>query len=91
MCAPATTPTKWCRTVTRIEVPDLGAPATFGQWHVRAGDRVREGDRVAEVLIAGAAIDVSAPVSGALVGRAAHPGDALPPGTVIGTIQDEEC
>ena len=76
--------------MTRIEVLDLGAPATFGQWHVRAGDPVREGDRVAEVLIAGAVIDVSAPVSGALAERAARAGDALPPGTVIGTISDDE-
>lgn len=76
--------------MTRIEVPDLGAPATFGGWHVRIGDRVRAGDRVAEVLIAGAAIDVSAPASGLLAERTAHTGDALPPGTVIGTISDEE-
>lgn len=75
--------------MTRIEVADLGAPATFGGWHVRVGDRVREGDRVAEVLIAGATIDVPAPASGALCERTAHTGDALPPGTVIGTIQDD--
>jgi len=75
--------------VTRIEVPDLGAPAAFGGWHVRVGDRVREGDRVAEVLIAGAAIDVSAPASGTLAERTAHAGDPLPPGTMIGTIQED--
>ena len=74
--------------MTRIEVPDLGAAATFGQWHVRIGDRVRAGDRVAEVLIAGAAIDVSAPASGALTERTARPGDPLPPGTIIGMIED---
>lgn len=76
--------------MTRIEIADLGAPATLGTWHVRVGDRVREGDRVAEVLIAGAAIDVSAPASGTLAERTARAGDPLPPGTVIGTISDEE-
>jgi hypothetical protein len=34
---------------------------------------------------------VVVPYGGGWGDRTPHPGDALPPGTVIGTIQDEEC
>jgi pyruvate/2-oxoglutarate dehydrogenase complex dihydrolipoamide acyltransferase (E2) component len=72
-----------------IAVPDLGAPrATFGLWHVRTGDRVTEGDRIAEVLIPGAVVDVAAPTSGVLVERSAQPNDPLAAGGVIGVIQE---
>ena len=73
-----------------ITVPDLGAPrVTFSLWHVRVGDRVTEGDRVAEVLIPGAVFDVPAPASGTLAERAVQPGDALRPGQVIGVVEEE--
>jgi pyruvate/2-oxoglutarate dehydrogenase complex dihydrolipoamide acyltransferase (E2) component len=74
-----------------LTVPDLGpARATFGLWHVAIGDRVTEGDRVCEVLIPGAVIDLAAPATGALVARAAHPTDPLAPGQVLGEIEDGE-
>ena len=73
-----------------IAVPELGSGrATFSLWHVRAGDRVTEGDRVAEVLIPGAVFDVPAPASGTLADRTAQPGDALTAGQVLGEIQEE--
>jgi len=72
-----------------ITLPDLGSDrAAFSLWHVRAGDRVTAGDRIAEVLIPGAVFDVAAPTSGVLVGRAAQPGDALTVGQVIGEIEE---
>jgi 2-oxoglutarate dehydrogenase E2 component (dihydrolipoamide succinyltransferase)/2-oxoisovalerate dehydrogenase E2 component (dihydrolipoyl transacylase) len=72
-----------------ITVPDLGSErATFSLWHVRAGDRVTAGDRVAEVLIPGAVIDVPAPVSGVLASRAVQPNDPLTPGQVLGEIDE---
>jgi pyruvate/2-oxoglutarate dehydrogenase complex dihydrolipoamide acyltransferase (E2) component len=72
-----------------IVLPDLGSDrATFSLWHVRAGDRVTAGDRVAEVLIPGAIFDVSAPASGVLAERAAQPGDPLAAGQVIGAIEE---
>jgi pyruvate/2-oxoglutarate dehydrogenase complex dihydrolipoamide acyltransferase (E2) component len=74
-----------------ITLPDLGAPrAAFSLWHVRIGDRVTEGDRIAEVLVPGAVFDVSAPVSGAITEQDARPGDRLSPGQVIGAIREEE-
>jgi pyruvate/2-oxoglutarate dehydrogenase complex dihydrolipoamide acyltransferase (E2) component len=73
-----------------IVLPDLGTPqATLSLWHVRPGDRVFEGDRVAEVLIPGALYDVPTPVNGILVERLALPGDRLTPSQVLGLIQEE--
>ena len=71
-------------------MPELGSDrATFSLWHVRAGDRVTEGDRVAELLIPGAVFDVPAPASGILAERVAQPNDPLTAGQVIGAIQEE--
>jgi pyruvate/2-oxoglutarate dehydrogenase complex dihydrolipoamide acyltransferase (E2) component len=73
-----------------ITLPDLGtARVTLSLWYVRPGDRVFEGDRVAEVLIPGATFDVAAPANGVLVERLALPNDALTPGQVLGVIQEE--
>ena len=73
-----------------ITVPELGSDrATFSLWHVQVGDRVTEGDRVAELLIPGAVFDVSAPVSGRLAERTAQPNDPLTIGQVLGTIEEE--
>ena len=73
-----------------ITVPDLGAArVTFSLWHVRAGDRVTEGDRVAEVLIPGATFDVPAPAGGTLTECAVQPNDPLAPGQLLGMIQEE--
>ena len=72
-----------------ITVPELGAPrATFSLWHVRVGDHVTEGDRVAEGVLPGAVFDVPAPVSGTLAERTVQPGDALVPGKPIGEIEE---
>jgi pyruvate/2-oxoglutarate dehydrogenase complex dihydrolipoamide acyltransferase (E2) component len=51
---------------------------------------VYAGDRVAEVLIPGATFDVPSPATGTLGERLALPNDALTPGQVLGTIQEED-
>jgi pyruvate/2-oxoglutarate dehydrogenase complex dihydrolipoamide acyltransferase (E2) component len=74
-----------------IVVPELGSPrATFSLWHVRVGDRVSEGDRVAEVLIPGATFDVAAPAAGRLAEALTAPNDPLAPGAVLGVIAEDE-
>jgi 2-oxoglutarate dehydrogenase E2 component (dihydrolipoamide succinyltransferase) len=74
-----------------IALPDLGtARATLSLWHVLPGERVFEGDRVAEVLIPGATFDVPAPASGVLAERLAMPNDVLGAGQVLGVIEEEE-
>jgi pyruvate/2-oxoglutarate dehydrogenase complex dihydrolipoamide acyltransferase (E2) component len=73
-----------------ITLPDLGAPrAVLSLWYVRPGDRVYEGDRVAEVLIPGATFDVPAPATGTLADRFALPNDPVTAGQVLGTIEEE--
>src|SRR5207244_10488980 len=53
-----------------IRLPELGTPeARFSGWFVRVGDEVREGERLAEVLIPGVAVDVLAPAAGVLAER----------------------
>ena len=74
-----------------IPLPDLGTPrAVLSLWYVRPGDRVYEGDRVAEVLIPGATFDVPAPATGVLVERAALPNDPVAAGQVLGMIEPED-
>ena len=73
-----------------IPLPDLGSPrVVFSLWYVRVGDRVFEGDRVAEVRIPGATFDVAAPVDGVLAERLARPNDPLACGQALGVIQEE--
>lgn len=72
-----------------ILLPDLGsAPVTFGLWHVGVGERVLEGERVAEVRIRGAVVDLPAPTSGTLAEQFARPSDTLHTGQVLGTVRE---
>jgi pyruvate/2-oxoglutarate dehydrogenase complex dihydrolipoamide acyltransferase (E2) component len=73
-----------------ITLPDLGSPARFSLWLVQPGERVYEGDRVAEVLIPGAAVDIHAPASGSIVEELTRRGDTLVIGQVLGRIEVRE-
>ncbi len=75
---------------TTIVLPDLGAaPVRLSLWFSKPGDVVFEGDRLVEVLVAGATFDVSAPTTGRLVERRAWPRDLLTPGQVLGVMESE--
>ncbi len=75
---------------TPVLLPDLGAaPVTLSLWFAEAGDTVYEGDRLVEVLAAGATFDVSSPASGRLVERRAWPRDLLTPGQVLGIVESD--
>jgi pyruvate/2-oxoglutarate dehydrogenase complex dihydrolipoamide acyltransferase (E2) component len=74
-----------------IALPELGTPrVSFSLWYVRPGDRVFEGDRVAEVLIPGATFDIPASATGTLAEQLAFPRDTLTPGQVLGWIDTED-
>jgi pyruvate/2-oxoglutarate dehydrogenase complex dihydrolipoamide acyltransferase (E2) component len=74
-----------------VSLPELGtSPVRFGLWLVEPGEAVYAGDRLAEVLIAGASVDVPSPVTGRLVERLAWPRDVLVPGQVLGFVESEE-
>jgi pyruvate/2-oxoglutarate dehydrogenase complex dihydrolipoamide acyltransferase (E2) component len=74
-----------------ITLPDLGVGAVLSLWHVRPGDPVFEGDRVAEVLLPGVTFDVPAPRTGVLAERLAMPNDPVTAGQVLGTIIEESA
>lgn len=69
-----------------ITPPELGAAGTFGLWLVRPGERVYPGDRLAEVLIPGAVVDVPAACGGSVGDLLARPGDPVSEGSVLGTL-----
>jgi pyruvate/2-oxoglutarate dehydrogenase complex dihydrolipoamide acyltransferase (E2) component len=71
-----------------IHVPDLGdeAPA-LNLWIVAPGDHVYAGDRLAELLLDEATIDVTAPVTGRLVERNVRPGQIVTRGQILGWIE----
>jgi pyruvate/2-oxoglutarate dehydrogenase complex dihydrolipoamide acyltransferase (E2) component len=73
---------------TPVILPELGAsPVWFSLWYAGPGDPVFQGDRLAEVLAAGATFDVPAPATGRLVERHAWPRDRLAPGQVLGVVE----
>lgn len=70
-----------------LYVPDLGiACVEIGVWYARPGDHVYQGDRLVEIIVEGATVDVTAPATGTLVECLAHPRDRLAPGTVLGAV-----
>jgi 2-oxoglutarate dehydrogenase E2 component (dihydrolipoamide succinyltransferase)/2-oxoisovalerate dehydrogenase E2 component (dihydrolipoyl transacylase) len=72
-----------------ITPPELGSPATFGLWLVRSGERVYAGDRLAELLIPGAVVDVPAAAGGTVGDQTARPGDPVGEGTVLGILHPD--
>ena len=73
-----------------IRFPDVGSPtARFGGWFLRPGDRVREGERIAEVLIPGVAVDVLAPAAGVLAERRVRAGGDLNAESILGEIDTD--
>jgi pyruvate/2-oxoglutarate dehydrogenase complex dihydrolipoamide acyltransferase (E2) component len=76
---------------TPILLPDVGAaPVRLSLWFSTPGDLVYEGDRLVEVVVAGATFDVSAPATGRLIERHAWPRDLLTPGQVLGVVETAE-
>jgi len=61
----------------------------FSLWLVEVGEELKSYDRVAEILIPGASVDVTAGVAGRLTSRLVVPGERLQSGQVLGTIECE--
>jgi pyruvate/2-oxoglutarate dehydrogenase complex dihydrolipoamide acyltransferase (E2) component len=73
-----------------ILLPELGAgPAVLSVWFAEPGEAVFEGDRLVEILVAGATFDVSAPATGRLVEKWVFPDEHLKPGQVLGIVECE--
>jgi pyruvate/2-oxoglutarate dehydrogenase complex dihydrolipoamide acyltransferase (E2) component len=71
-----------------IRLPELGTrPVVLSVWFADAGEAVFEGDRLVEVLVAGATFDVAAPGTGRLLEKCALPDDLIEPGQVLGIVE----
>jgi pyruvate/2-oxoglutarate dehydrogenase complex dihydrolipoamide acyltransferase (E2) component len=74
-----------------ITVPELGTSSgRVSLWYVQTGEWVCEGDRVVELIIPGAVVEVSAPTSGMILERHLYPGDRITPGMTLGLITPDE-
>jgi pyruvate/2-oxoglutarate dehydrogenase complex dihydrolipoamide acyltransferase (E2) component len=74
-----------------IILPELGAaPVVLSVWFADAGEFVYEGDRLVEVLVAGATFDVPSPATGRLTEKRSLPNDPLTTGQVLGMVEAEE-
>lgn len=73
-----------------VVMPELGmSPAVLSVWFADLGDQVYAGDRLVEVLAAGATFDVPSPANGRLAEKLALPDDILSPGQVLGVVEEE--
>jgi pyruvate/2-oxoglutarate dehydrogenase complex dihydrolipoamide acyltransferase (E2) component len=78
-----------------LRLPDLGfatagfadVPLSLCAWFAEVGDRVTEGESLAEVLAGEASIELSAPASGYLVERCASTGESLAAGQLLAIIE----
>lgn len=76
-----------------ITVPDLdlpGLPIKLSGWLSGIGDRVMEGDRVAEILCGPALVDLESPATGILAEQLAAVDDELAIGQPIGIVVSRE-
>ncbi|MFO0964758.1 MAG: lipoyl domain-containing protein [Gemmataceae bacterium] len=70
-----------------IVMPDLGpGDVTFNLWLVGPGQKVYEGDRVAEVLLDAATLDVLSPADGKVAETLARPGATVVSGETLGYV-----
>ena len=65
----------------------MGMSMRVSLWLVPEGADVLEGDRVVELLVGGATIDLEAPVAGRLVTQFVDEDDVVTPGTVIAEFE----
>ena len=74
-----------------VNLPNLDSPQPrLSVWYVRVGDFVLEGERLAEILVDGATVDVPAPATGVLIERHAQLDDPLVPGQLLAVLQSDE-
>lgn len=60
---------------------------TFVIWHKSVGDRIAEGEVIAEVMTDKANVEVQAPASGILIRTDARPDEVLPIDSIVGMIR----
>ncbi len=76
---------------SRVELPDLGCPRPrLSVWYVRVGDLVLEGERLVEILVDSATVDLLATDTGVLLECHARVNDLLVPGQLLAVIACNE-
>jgi pyruvate/2-oxoglutarate dehydrogenase complex dihydrolipoamide acyltransferase (E2) component len=75
-----------------VLAPELGSaePVRVSAWLVEAGETVRAGDRLLELLMPGVTYDVAAPATGRLARVDAGMGAAVRPGDILGVVEVDE-
>ncbi len=69
-----------------FKLPDLGegtVEAEIVEWYVEPGDRVSEGDIIADVMTDKANVEVPSPVTGSVLRTTGEPGDLVPVGSEL--------
>lgn len=75
-----------------FRLPDIGegiAEAEIVAWHVKVGDRIKEDDRVADMMTDKATVEMESPVSGTVVQVAGEVGDVIAIGSALVVIETE--
>jgi pyruvate/2-oxoglutarate dehydrogenase complex dihydrolipoamide acyltransferase (E2) component len=76
---------------SRVELPDLGCShPRLSVWYARVGDRVLAGERLVEILVDGATVDLPCPAGGRLLECHARIDDPLSPGQLLAVIGSDE-
>ena len=73
-----------------ILAPDLGTDrGNVSLWFVKPGERLHEGDRIVELQISGATIDLIAPATGTMGERFVLQSDHVTAGQILGVIHTD--
>ncbi len=78
---------------TEVVLPELGTGVSSGElvaWLVEPGDRVADGQTIAEIETDKSVVEIPAPASGIVAELRADPGDDLDEGAVVAVLDVEE-
>ncbi len=76
----------------QFKLPDVGEGVTEAEiveWHVKPGQRVSEDENLVDVMTDKATVEIPSPVTGVVKDVTGAPGDVLPIGTVVVTIETD--
>lgn len=71
-----------------VQLPDLQSPAPrVSVWYARIGDLVLAGDRLIEILVDAATVDILAPETGRLAERHVKVDESIATGQLLAVIE----
>jgi 2-oxoisovalerate dehydrogenase E2 component (dihydrolipoyl transacylase) len=75
-----------------FRLPDVGegtAEAEIAEWHVKAGDAIKEDQPLVSVMTDKATVDIESPVAGLVLSITGAPGEKLPVGSNLVVLEVE--